>query len=108
VELTHAYSNTPNLLSDLEAARQDIASDDNLSAAWSASNDGPAGSGQARPWSLRRRLSPDAIETLIDRYVTGTTARELAEQHGISVRSVKRLVHDHGAARRRGGGQPPP
>ena len=107
MEVTHAYSNTPGLLTDLEAARQIVISYDNLPAWWAGSNQ-PGGDRQPRPWSLRRRLSPHDIETLIDRYVTGTTARELAEQYGISVRSVKRLAHDHGVARRGYRGQPPP
>jgi len=108
VELTHAYSNTPDLLSDLETARQSITSHDNLSTAWPVGSDQPGGDGQPRAWSLRRRLSRPDIETLIDRYVTGTTAHDLAQQYGISVRSVKRLAHDHGVARRGYRGQPPP
>ena len=108
MELTHAYSNTPDLLSDLETARQSITSHDNHSTAWAVGSDQPGGNGQPRPWSLRRRLSRHDIETLLDQYVTGTTTHELAEQYGISVRSVKRLVHDHRAARPGRGGHLPP
>jgi hypothetical protein len=45
VEVTHAYSNTLGLLSDLETARQSITSYDNLSTAWSAGNDQPGETG---------------------------------------------------------------
>jgi 2,4-dienoyl-CoA reductase-like NADH-dependent reductase (Old Yellow Enzyme family) len=46
-----------------------------------------------RPWSLRERLDQREIAELITAYRNGATAASLAANHGISLRSVKRLLH---------------
>jgi hypothetical protein len=45
-----------------------------------------------RPWSLRERLSERDIANLITAYRDGATAASLATAHGVSLRSVKRLL----------------
>jgi transposase len=36
---------------------------------------------------------------MIDLYRSGTTAREVAEKYGVSLRSIKRLLRQHGVRR---------
>ena len=45
------------------------------------------------PWSLRERLDEREIAELITAYHNGATAVSLAATHGVSLRSVKRLLH---------------
>jgi 2,4-dienoyl-CoA reductase-like NADH-dependent reductase (Old Yellow Enzyme family) len=52
-----------------------------------------------RPWSLRERLDEREITKLITAYRNGATAASLATTHGVSLRSVKRLLHTAGARR---------
>jgi transposase-like protein len=49
---------------------------------------------------LRDRFSPDDLLAMIDLYRSGTTAKRVAEKYGVSLRSVKRLLHQHGVRRR--------
>jgi hypothetical protein len=51
------------------------------------------------PWSLRDRLDERDIADLITAYHESATAASLAAAHGLSLRSVKRLLHIVGAAR---------
>ncbi|MCA1606047.1 MAG: hypothetical protein LC808_37265 [Actinobacteria bacterium] len=50
---------------------------------------------------LRDRFSPEELQTMIDLYKAGATARQVAEKFEISERSIKRLLLQHGI--RRGG-----
>lgn len=52
-----------------------------------------------RPWSLRNRLNERDITDLITAYRQGTTAATLAAAHGLSLKSVKRLLHIAGVRR---------
>jgi 2,4-dienoyl-CoA reductase-like NADH-dependent reductase (Old Yellow Enzyme family) len=53
-----------------------------------------------RPWSLRERLDKREIDELITAYRNGTTtAASLATTHGVSLRSVKRLLRTAGIRR---------
>jgi len=38
---------------------------------------------------------------MIDLFQSGTTAKQVAEKFGVSLRSLKRLLHKHGVRRRR-------
>jgi transposase len=49
-----------------------------------------------RPWSLRDRLDERDIAELITAYREGATADSLAAAHGVSLKSVKRLLHTAG------------
>jgi len=51
------------------------------------------------PWSLRERLSDDVVRAMACAYRTGTTARELAVAHDLSLSSVKRLLRIAGVRR---------
>ena len=57
--------------------------------------------------SLRDRFSPEQLQTMIDLYQAGTTARQVAETFEVSERSVKRLLHQHGVRRERCSGVRP-
>jgi DNA-directed RNA polymerase specialized sigma24 family protein len=46
-----------------------------------------------RPWSLRERLDERELTELIIAYRDGATAASLATTHGVSLSSVKRLLH---------------
>jgi hypothetical protein len=58
-----------------------------------------SGSSGQRPWSLRERLKERDIAELITAYRNGTTAASLAATHGVSLKSVKRLLHTAGVRR---------
>src|SRR4051794_21252104 len=49
-----------------------------------------------RPWSLRERLDESDIANLITAYRDGVTAASLAATHGVSLKSVKRLLYTAG------------
>jgi 2,4-dienoyl-CoA reductase-like NADH-dependent reductase (Old Yellow Enzyme family) len=54
----------------------------------------------AKPlWSLRERLDERDITELITAYRDGATAASLAAAHGVSLSSVKRLLHSAGVRR---------
>jgi hypothetical protein len=52
-----------------------------------------------RPWSLRDRLTKREITKLITAYRDGATAASLATAHGLSLKSVRRLLHTAGVRR---------
>ena len=47
--------------------------------------------------SLAEQLGEAGVAQLLARYRRGTTQQELADYHGTSVSSVKRLIHAQGA-----------
>jgi hypothetical protein len=50
---------------------------------------------------LRDRFPAGDLQSMIDFYRSGSTAKRVAEKFGVSVRSVKRLLHHHGVRRER-------
>jgi hypothetical protein len=52
-----------------------------------------------RPWRLRDRLDEGDIAELITAYRDGATAASLAAAHGVSLKSVKRLLRTAGVRR---------
>jgi hypothetical protein len=52
-----------------------------------------------RPWRLRERLDERDIADLIIAYRDGATAASLATAQGMSLRSIKRLLHTAGIRR---------
>ena len=50
---------------------------------------------------LRDRFYSDDLQVMIDLYRSGTTVRRVAEKYGVSLRSVKRLLRQHGVCRER-------
>jgi DNA invertase Pin-like site-specific DNA recombinase len=57
---------------------------------------------------LRDRFSSDDLQGVIDLYRSGATARQVAEKFGVSLRSVKRLLRQHGVRRNRRARPPEP
>ena len=49
---------------------------------------------------LRDRFSPEDLQVMIDFYLSGATAMQVGGKFGVSVRSVRRLLHEHGVRRR--------
>ncbi|WP_130348430.1 hypothetical protein [Herbihabitans rhizosphaerae] len=52
-----------------------------------------------RVWRVRDRLSEADVRELVSAYLSGVTARELADRFAIGLSSVKRLLREHGARR---------
>ena len=48
---------------------------------------------------LRDRFSPVDLQAMVDLYRSGVTARRVAEKFEVSLRSVKRLLREHGVRR---------
>lgn len=90
------YSNRPDLLQQLRKVAA-ILSD-------GSQDDGAGTKGTTerviRSRRLRDRFSPEDLQAMIDLYRTGTTARLVAEKFGVSPRSFKRLLRQHGVRRR--------
>jgi len=105
VDLLVAYSNRSDLREQLlravvillEEARQDDEPDSN--------GDSVEVRSAARWWSLRDRFSLEDLQTMIDLYKSGTTAKQVADKFGVSVRSVTRLLRLHGVRREGEAGQ---
>jgi DNA invertase Pin-like site-specific DNA recombinase len=49
---------------------------------------------------LRDRFSSEDVHTMIDLYISGTTAKQVAEEFGVGLRSVKRLLNQYDVRRR--------
>jgi len=100
VDLLVAYSNRSDLREQLQRAAvilsEEARQDDEPN-----SDAGGEVRSATRWWSLRDRFSPDDLQTMIDLYKSGTTAKQVAEKFGVSVRSVTRLLHQHGIHRER-------
>jgi DNA-directed RNA polymerase specialized sigma24 family protein len=45
---------------------------------------------------MRERFCAEELQAMIDLYISGATSSQVAERFGISVSSVKRVLHDHG------------
>ncbi|MBV9447515.1 MAG: hypothetical protein JO345_16655 [Streptosporangiaceae bacterium] len=52
-----------------------------------------------RPQSMRGCFSADQLQAMIDLYKSGATAEQLAHTYGFSIRSIKRLLQQHGVRR---------
>jgi hypothetical protein len=52
-----------------------------------------------RPQSMRGRFTADQLQAMIDLYTSGVTAEQLARTSGFSIRSIKRLLQQHGIRR---------
>lgn len=91
VEVAGHYSNRPDLLQQLRKVTT-ILSD--------GGQDNGAGAEVTaecviRSRRLRDRFSPEDLQTMIDLYRSEATAKAVTEKFGVSLRSVKRLLHEH-------------
>jgi DNA invertase Pin-like site-specific DNA recombinase len=57
----------------------------------------PVGAGS---WNMRDRFSAQDLQEVIDLYISGSTSSQVAQRFGISVSSIKRVLHDHGIRKR--------
>lgn len=95
--MVRRYSNRPDLLEQLRKVVVILSND---------GQDGDMGTEMPtesviRSRRLRDRFFREDLQTMIDLYRSGTTARQVAEKFGVSLRSVKRLLHQHGVRRER-------
>jgi DNA-directed RNA polymerase specialized sigma24 family protein len=89
------YSNRPDLLQqfrNVAVILSDVSRDD-----WAGAK--VTTECVIRSRRLRDRFSSDDLQAMIDLYRSGTTAKQVAEKFGVSLRSVKRLLHRHGVRR---------
>jgi hypothetical protein len=96
VDLIQAYSNRRDLADSLVSAVQQ------LRRAQAETGEPPFSVRSARSpsqWQVGDRLSEADTERLITAFAAGTSKRKLAERYGISERSVKRLIRQHGASK---------
>jgi hypothetical protein len=96
VEVLRRYSNRFDLLERLHKVAVILADDrpDDGAGAEITAND------MVRSRRLRDRFSSDDLQVMIDLYRSGTTAKHVAEKFGVSLRSVKRLLHRNGVRRK--------
>jgi FixJ family two-component response regulator len=97
VDLVQAYSKRRDLADALVSAVQQLHKAQ-------AQTDGSVQSVRSAPlstrqWRIGDRLSQDDLEQLLTALTAGTSKRKLAERHGISESSVKRLIRQHGASK---------
>jgi Helix-turn-helix domain of resolvase len=100
VDLLVAYSNRSGLREQLQQATVILSKKAQRDDGPNSGTDGEVCSA-TRWWSLRDRFSTQDLHTMIDLYKSGTTAKQVAEKFGVSVRSVTRLLRQHGVHRKR-------
>ncbi len=98
MDLLVAYSNRSDLREQLQRAAVILSEEARQDDEPESSGDGEVSSA-TRWWSLRDRFSSQDLHTMIDLYRSGTTAKQVAEKFGVSMRSVTRLLHQHGVRR---------
>jgi DNA-directed RNA polymerase specialized sigma24 family protein len=94
VGLVRAYSKRPELLEELNQATRRLAralDADPLGEPVSVRSTGRVG----RVWALNDRLSEADMQAIVQKFRAGTPKQELAEQYGISLSSIKRLLRRH-------------
>ncbi|MEV5413506.1 helix-turn-helix domain-containing protein [Thermopolyspora sp. NPDC052614] len=95
VDLLSAYSNRHDQIEGMEDVLCRIAANDQ------SGLPGQLPPGQpSRSRSVADRLSPADIESLVTRYRSGVKLKRLADDYGISISTVKRVLRKHGARRR--------
>lgn len=99
MELCSRYSNRDDLLEPLvrvlEQINQDLLVSEPKDQLVSADGATP------KAWRVADRLSPTDLANLVASYRGGTTIRDLAEQFNLGTTTVKRLLREHGARKRR-------
>jgi DNA-directed RNA polymerase specialized sigma24 family protein len=94
VDLLRAYSNHSGLLEDLNRAvrrLEQAATGDRQDWPRSVSSIGRVGR-VGRVWALSERLSDDQVRAMVTKFRAGTSKQELADEYGISPKSVQRLM----------------
>jgi hypothetical protein len=91
VEVLKPYSHTRDMLTDLRKAREVV-----YRQVSAEPREQPP-----RPLSgpVANRLSPEDVQAIIERYHSGTIAKDLAATFGMSTKSIYRLLRKHDARR---------
>jgi DNA invertase Pin-like site-specific DNA recombinase len=97
VEVVRRYSNRSDLLEQLRKMAMIMADRGRYGEAGMTVEINTASANRSR--RLRDRLSPEDHQTIIDLYRSGTRVRQIAEKFSVSLRSVKRLLREHGIRR---------
>ncbi|HET9412037.1 MAG TPA: hypothetical protein VFO38_04260 [Candidatus Saccharimonadales bacterium] len=97
MELARRYSNRPELLNPLVKVMAMIAAEpsdppepDRLSVQGR----------EVAPWKITDRFPSNDLDALVAAYQSGATSAALAEQYGMGVTSVKRLLRKRGVRKR--------
>jgi transposase-like protein len=88
VHLLHTYSNTPELLTELESVTWTVRRSD--------LQDEPTLPSTERVWRLRDRLSEAEMDAVVAGYYSGASVAQLSRQYGINHWSVNKLVRERG------------
>ncbi len=88
MHLLHTYSNTPELLTDLESLTWTVRRAD--------LQDEPTLPSTEQVWRLRDRLTETEMDAVVASYYSGTSVTQLARQHGINHWSVNKLIRERG------------
>jgi DNA-directed RNA polymerase specialized sigma24 family protein len=96
VELLGQYSNRVDLLEQLRKTWTILSESQNH---WSDTGVASTAKSVTRSRRLCDRFSPEDLQAMIDLYRSGTTARQVAAMFDVSLRSVKRLLREHGVRR---------
>jgi hypothetical protein len=86
VHLLHTYSNTPELLTDLESLTWRVRRAD--------LQDEPTLPSTEQVWRLRDRLTETEMDAVVASYLSGTSMTQLTRQYGINHWSVSKLVRE--------------
>jgi hypothetical protein len=101
VDLLMAYSKRPDLALDLGKANDQLARG-SAEGASSGHQSVRSIGGRGRTDLLEDRLSEDEVRQLVAAFTSGTPKWKLAEQYGISLSSVKRLLRARGVRKESG------
>lgn len=98
MDLLVAYSNRADLREQLRQVTVTLSEEASRDDRTDSSAEGAEGEVRSAThwWSLRDRLSAEGLHAMIDFYGSGATAKQVAEKFGVSLRSMTRLLHQHG------------
>jgi hypothetical protein len=88
VHLLHTYSNTPDLLTDLQTVTKTVNRAD--------LQDEPTLPSTERAWRIHDRLSEADMDAVVASYYSGTSVTQLTRQYNINHWSVNKLVRERG------------
>lgn len=91
MELCRRYSNRPELLKPLVSAVCKI--HDGLEN--ELEDLGSVRSQESPVWRVDQKVTQSDVRSLLEAYQDGSTAQALADKHGISLSSLKRLLRKH-------------
>lgn len=96
VGLLVRYSNRPDLCDDLHRAIERLRTATAREAAWTLDRVSVCSERKPSVWKVADRLSEADVAEIITRFERGTAKRILAEQFGIGMTALKKLLKHHG------------